>query len=190
MTLLSSGLEIMPTTLPEVMILVPRSFADERGSLAELFRADRYAEAGIARPFVQDNLSRSANGVVRGLHLQNPKLQGKLVTAIRGRILDVCVDVRVGSPSFGQHVSVELSHENRWQFWVPRGFAHGFSVLSEWADVLYKCDAYYDAASEITINHADPALGIDWHVATPILSPKDHAATALADTAGLPVYGS
>jgi dTDP-4-dehydrorhamnose 3,5-epimerase len=126
--------------------------------------------------------------VVRGLHLQNPNSQGKLVTAIHGRILDVAVDVRVGSPFFGKSASVELSDENGRELWIPRGFAHGFSVLSDQADVFYKCDAYYDPQAEITINYADPALGIDWRVDNPVVSPKDSTARLLADIAGLPVY--
>jgi dTDP-4-dehydrorhamnose 3,5-epimerase len=183
-----SAIEIIETSLPGVLILAPRWFPDARGTFAELFRADRYAQTGIAGPFVQDNMSRSRHGVVRGLHLQNPNQQGKLVTAISGRILDVAVDVRVGSPHFGKSVAIELSDENGRQVWVPRGFAHGFAVLSEEAHVLYKCDAFYDPKSEMTVHYADPALGIDWRVAQPVLSAKDLAGTFLAETARLPVY--
>jgi len=183
-----SNIEIIETSLRGVVILAPRRFSDDRGFFAELFHADRYAAAGIAGPFVQDNVSRSRRGVVRGLHLQNPNAQGKLVTVMNGRILDVAVDVRVGSPTFGKAVAVELSDENGRELWIPKGFAHGFSVLSERADVIYKCDAYYDQKSEITVNYADPTLGIDWKVATPVVSQKDGAAPLLAGVVGLPVY--
>jgi dTDP-4-dehydrorhamnose 3,5-epimerase len=139
-------------------------------------------------PFVQDNLSRSARGVLRGLHLQNPKAQGKLVAVLRGAVRDVAVDVRVGSPTFGQHVAVELTEENRRQFWVPRGFAHGFVVLSETADFFYKCDELYSPADEIVVRWDDPELAIDWAVSSPTLSPRDAAAPSLAAANGLPVY--
>jgi dTDP-4-dehydrorhamnose 3,5-epimerase len=182
-----SVIEIIETSLPGVLIVVPRRYPDERGFLSEQFRDDRYAAAGIG-PLVQDNLIRSRRGVIRGLHLQNPHPQGKLVMAIHGRILDVAVDVRRGSPCFGKAVAVELSDDNGRQLWLPRGFAHGFSVLSQEADVFYKCDDYYDPKAEITINHADPAIGIDWKVEQPILSPKDAKAPRLADIAGLPAY--
>jgi dTDP-4-dehydrorhamnose 3,5-epimerase len=182
-----SNIEIIETPIPSVLILAPRRYTDERGDFSELFRTDRYAPVGIG-PFVQENLSRSRYGVVRGLHLQCPNPQGKLVTAIHGRILDVVVDVRRGSLFFGKFVTIELSGENGSQLWVPRGFAHGFSVLSERADVLYQCDAYYEARTEIAINYADPAIGVDWQVHRPIVSWKDAAAPRLADSVGLPVY--
>jgi dTDP-4-dehydrorhamnose 3,5-epimerase len=143
----------------------------------------------MTRPLVQDNLSRSSRGVVRGLHLQNPNTQGKLVSVLRGKVLDVAVDVRRGSPTFGRHVAVELSEENRRQLLVPRGFAHGFSVLSETADFFYKCDAYYSPQDEIAVRWNDPAIGIDWKVEQPSLSAKDAAAPLLADVENLPVYG-
>jgi dTDP-4-dehydrorhamnose 3,5-epimerase len=154
----------------------------------ETFQAMRYAEAGIPGPFVQDNLSRSAYGVLRGLHLQNPGPQGKLVSVLKGRVRDVAVDVRRGSPNFGKHVSVELSDENRRQFWVPRGFAHGFVVLSHTADFFYKCDALYSPADEMVVRWNDPALAIDWGVAAPSLSARDAAGRPLADIDNLPVY--
>ena len=124
-------MEIVRTEIPEVVIIEPKVFGDQRGCFLETFQLQRYAAAGIRMPFIQDNLSRSARGVLRGLHIQNPRAQGKLVTAIRGRVLDVAVDVRIGSPTFARHVSVELTEDNRRQLWVPRGFAHGFVVLSE-----------------------------------------------------------
>ena len=119
-------MKVIETSIPEVLIIEPSIFGDSRGFFAELFQSDRYAAVGLAQPFVQDNLSRSTAGVLRGLHLQNPKPQGKLVMALRGSVLDVAVDVRIGSPTFGKHVKAELSEENRRQLWLPRGFAHGF----------------------------------------------------------------
>jgi dTDP-4-dehydrorhamnose 3,5-epimerase len=136
---------------------------------------------------VQDNLSRSHRGVLRGLHLQNPQPQGKLVTAVQGHVLDVTVDVRVGSPTFGRHVSVELG--NLRQLWIPRGFAHGLFVMSESADLLYRCDQLYSPADEIFIRWSDPAIGIDWRCEAPILSPRDANAPLLSEVNRLPVYG-
>ena len=181
-------MNVVKTTLPGVLIIEPKIFGDARGFFMETFQAARYAEAGIAGPFVQDNLSRSAYGVLRGLHLQNPGPQGKLVTVLKGRVRDVAVDVRRGSPNFGQHVSVELNDENRRQFWVPRGFAHGFVVLSETADFFYKCDALYSPSDEMVVRWDDPALGIDWGVAAPSLSARDAAGRPLADIDNLPIY--
>ena len=182
-------MKVIATELPEVIIVEPQLFGDQRGFFLECFQSQRYAEAGIARPFVQDNMSRSGHGVLRGLHLQNPKTQGKLVSALRGRVLDVAVDVRVGSPNFGRHVAVELSEENRRQLWVPRGFAHGFAVLSESADFFYKCDEFYSPKDEISVRWDDPAIGIDWGVTNPSLSAKDAAAPLLVDVKNLPAYG-
>jgi len=177
------------TEVPDVIIIETRLFGDQRGFFLETYQFLRYAEHGVSRPFIQDNLSRSARGVLRGLHLQNPLTQGKLVTALRGKVLDVAVDVRVGSPSFGRHVSVELSEENRRQLWVPRGFAHGFVVLSETADFFYKCDDLYSPEDELSIRWDDPAIGINWGVESPSLSAKDAGAPLLADVTNLPVYG-
>lgn len=182
-------MKVIATEFPEVLILEPQLFGDQRGFFLECFQAKRYAEAGISRPFVQDNMSRSGYGVLRGLHLQNPSTQGKLVSAMRGRVLDVAVDVRVGSPDFGRHVAVELSEENRRQLWVPRGFAHGFAVLSESADFFYKCDDLYSPKDEISVRWDDPAIGINWGLANPSLSAKDAAAPLLAEVKNLPVYG-
>ena len=133
-------------------------------------------------------MSRSGYGVLRGLHLQNPMTQGKLVSVLRGRVLDVAVDVRLGSPNFGRHVAVELSEENRRQLWVPRGFAHGFVVLSETADFFYKCDELYSPKDEISVRWDDPAIGISWGVENPSLSAKDAAALLLSEIKNLPVY--
>ena len=182
-------MKVIATALPEVLIVEPQLFGDNRGFFLETYQLGRYVENGIARPFVQDNLSRSAYGVLRGLHLQNPSTQGKLVTALRGKVLDVAVDVRVGSPNFGRHVAVELSEENRRQLWVPRGFAHGFAVLSETADFFYKCDNPYSPKDEIVVRWDDPAIGIDWSIENPSLAPRDAAAPKLADVTNLPRYG-
>jgi dTDP-4-dehydrorhamnose 3,5-epimerase len=182
-------MNVIQTALPDVMIFEPKMFGDPRGFFLEHYQAERYAAFGVGGPFVQDNLSRSARGVLRGLHLQNPKPQGKLVGVMRGRVLDVAVDVRVGSPTFGQHVAVELSDDNFRQLWIPRGFAHGFTVLSETADFYYKCDALYSPADEITVRWNDPALNIDWGVTDPNLSERDASAPLLKDIGGLPKYG-
>lgn len=182
-------MNVIKTDLPEVLIIEPKLFGDQRGFFLETYQLERYARSGVAQPFVQDNLSRSRHGVLRGLHLQNPGAQGKLVSALRGRVLDVAVDVRVGSPNFGRHVAVELSEDNRRQLWVPRGFAHGFAVLSETADFFYKCDALYSPNDEVSVRWNDPAIGIDWGLADPSLSPKDADAPLLADVKNLPRYG-
>ena len=183
-------MQIVKTAIPEVLIVEPKMFGDQRGFFLETFQAERYAAAGIRGPFLQDNMSRSAFGVLRGLHLQNPKAQGKLVTVLQGRVLDVAVDVRRGSPTFGQHVSVELTGDNRRQFWVPRGFAHGFAVLSDTADFFYKCDEYYSPEDEAVILWNDPALAIDWRIGAPTLSARDAAGRKLSDITALPTYGA
>jgi dTDP-4-dehydrorhamnose 3,5-epimerase len=182
-------MNVIATALPEVLMIEPKLFGDQRGFFLETYQFCRYAEHGISRPFVQDNMSRSSYGVLRGLHLQNPFNQGKLVTTLRGRVLDVAVDVRVGSPNFGRHVAVELSEKNRRQLWVPRGFAHGFAVLSETADFFYKCDDLYSPKDEVSIRWNDPAIGISWGVERPSLSAKDADAPLLANVKNLPVYG-
>ena len=182
-------MNFVATELPEVLLIEPKLFGDQRGFFIETYQVQRYREAGISEPFVQDNMSRSGRGVLRGLHLQNPVSQGKLVTVLHGRTLDVAVDVRVGSPNFGRHVAVELSEENRRQLWIPRGFAHGFLVLSETADLFYKCDALYSPKDEITIRWDDPAIGIEWGIEHPALSSKDALAPSLAELENLPVYG-
>jgi dTDP-4-dehydrorhamnose 3,5-epimerase len=182
-------MNVISTELPEVLIVEPKLFGDQRGFFLETYQFERYAAGGISRPFVQDNMSRSSYGVLRGLHLQNPMTQGKLVSAMRGRVLDVAVDVRVGSPNFGRHVAVELSEENRRQLWVPRGFAHGFVVLSDTADFFYKCDELYSPKDEIVVRWNDPAIGIRWGVDDPSLSARDAAAPLLSEVKSLPVYG-
>lgn len=182
-------MQVVRTEIPDVFIIEPKVFGDARGFFLETFQSKRYAAEGITNAFVQDNLSRSGRGVLRGLHIQNPASQGKLVTALRGCVLDVAVDVRRGSPTFGKHVAVELSEDNRRQLWVPRGFAHGFVVLSDSADFFYKCDEYYSPENEVVIRWDDPELGIDWGVKDPIVSPRDAAGRRLAEIASLPPYG-
>jgi dTDP-4-dehydrorhamnose 3,5-epimerase len=182
-------MQVIETEIRGLVIIEPRLVGDPRGFFLETFQAERYLPWGISRPFVQDNLSRSTFGVLRGLHLQNPKAQGKLVTVLRGRVLDVAVDVRLGSPTFGRHIAIELSEDNRRQLWVPRGFAHGFVVLSETADFFYKCDELYSPSDEIAIRYNDPAIGIEWGIETPKLSGKDAQAPLLAEVPRLPEYG-
>src|SRR6202163_4432567 len=166
-------MKVIATEIPDVLVLEPKLLGDQRGFFLEAFHAQRYAEHGIPGPFVQDNLSRSGFGVIRGLHLQNPSTQGKLVSVLRGQVLDVAVDVRTGSPTFGQHVAVELNEENRRQLWVPRAFAHGFVVRSATADFFYKCDEVYSPANELVLRWNDPQLAIDWGCESPIVSPRD-----------------
>lgn len=183
------------TAIPGVFLFVPKTFGDERGFFMQTYQTREYAEAGLDAAFVQDNMSRSCAGTVRGLHYQLENPQAKLVSVLRGRVLDVAVDIRRGSPWFGKHVAVELSEENRRQFFIPRGFAHGFRVLSESADFFYKCDNFYAPGDEYGIRWNDPALGIDWlwspgEAQSALTSPKDLAAPALAEVpeANLPVY--
>src|SRR6516162_6716551 len=179
-------MNVIQTDIPEVVIIEPKLFGDQRGFFLEIFQTERYASHGIHGPFIQDNLSRSARRVVRGLHLQNPSPQGKLVMVLRGRVLDVAVDVRVGSPTFGRHVATEINEENHRQIWVPRGFAHGFAVLSESADFFYKCDDHYRPSNEIVVRWNDPAIGISWGIERPVLSARDAAAPLLSKVEGLP----
>jgi len=182
-------MNVIKTAIPGVLIVEPKLFGDARGFFMELYHEERYAGSGIAQRFVQDNLSRSAQGVLRGLHIQNPRPQGKLVTVLRGSVLDVAVDVRAGSPTFGRHVAVELNGENRRQLWVPRGFAHGFVVRSETADFFYKCDEFYSPANEHVLRWNDPQLAIDWGCASPIVSPRDSDGVTLKHLAErLPLY--
>ncbi len=167
---------VSQTDIPGVLLIKPNIFRDDRGAFLESFSARRYKDHGIAQDWVQDNLSTSVKGVIRGLHFQQPPFaQAKIVQVIRGRILDVVVDIRTGSPTFGKHVAVELDSEERTQILVPHGFAHGFSVLSSFADVLYKTDNYYSKDHEAGLRFDDPALAIDWRVpaSEAILSPKD-----------------
>lgn len=171
------------TDLPGVVIFEPRVFNDARGLFFEAWHAERYARAGLPMAFAQDNVSRSSRGVLRGLHMQNPGPQGKLVTVLAGTVWDVAVDARHGSPTFGRWTAVELSGETMRQFWLPPGFAHGFVVTSETALFSYKCTCPYDAAAEFGIRFDDPDLAIPWPIAAPILSDKDAALPRLRDIA-------
>jgi dTDP-4-dehydrorhamnose 3,5-epimerase len=176
--------KVIATALPEVLILEPQVFGDERGFFYESFNARRFAEAtGVNREFVQDNHSRSARGVLRGLHYQLQQAQGKLVRVSAGEVYDVAVDVRRSSPNFGKWVGVHLSAENKRQLWVPEGFAHGFLVLSEYAEFLYKTTDYYAPAHERCIRWDDAHLAIDWPLdgLTPQLSAKDQQGLSLQD---------
>ena len=180
---------ILETPLPGVLVVEPRVFGDDRGFLVETYSAARFAEHGLPTTFVQDNHSRSARGVLRGLHYQRRNPQGKLVFVVRGEVWDVAVDIREGSPTFGRWFGMTLSEARRQLLWIPPGFAHGFCVLSESADFLYKCTALYDPADDRGIRWDDPALGIEWPIADPILSAKDRALPSLAQAAGaLPAW--
>ena len=173
---------VTPTAIPEVLILEPKVFGDARGFFFESFNARDFAQAtGLNVEFVQDNHSRSSTGVLRGLHYQLQQAQGKLVRVVRGAVFDVAVDIRKSSSTFGQWVGCELTEDNHRQFWVPPGFAHGFVVLSETADFLYKTTDYYAPAHERCIAWNDPAIGITWPAGlTPQLSAKDQAGLPLS----------
>jgi dTDP-4-dehydrorhamnose 3,5-epimerase len=178
-------MKVEPQSIPAVLLVEPARHGDARGFFSEVWSRRALAAQGLDVDFVQDNhsLSREA-GVLRGLHFQRPPAaQGKLVRVVRGAILDVAVDIRQGSATYGQHVACVLSAANWRQLWVPRGFAHGFATLEPDTEVIYKVDAYYDRAADAGIAWDDPALGIDWPVASPVLSDKDRAAPRLAEIA-------
>jgi dTDP-4-dehydrorhamnose 3,5-epimerase len=183
-------MKIMATQLPEVLIFEPKIFNDHRGYFFESFNGIRYAESGIHASFVQDNFSHSKKNVLRGLHYQLQKPQGKLVSVVRGAVFDVAVDIRRGSPNFGRWVGVILNDQNHWQLYIPPGFAHGFCVLSDSADFIYKVTDYYDPQSEHGIFWQDLSLMIEWPIFDPILSEKDAAYPTLAqiNTNYLPLY--
>lgn len=174
-------MKVKTSHLSGVLTIEPQVFGDHRGYFMESWQAARYREAGIQEDFVQSNVSSSQRGVLRGLHFQNPQAQGKLVYVLSGEVFDVAVDIRVGSPTFGQHDSIVLSAENHKQFYVPPGFAHGFCVLSEQATFCYMCTDYYAAAAEASVLWNDPALGIDWPIISPQLSDKDSKALKLKE---------
>lgn len=178
------------TAIPGVVILEPRVFGDARGFFMESWNQARYVEAGLPASFVQDNLSYSRRGVLRGLHFQNPNAQGKLVYVLQGEVFDVAVDIRRGSPTFGRSVATVLSSDNKRQFYVPPGFAHGFCVTSETALFAYKCTELYAPKDEASLLWNDPALGIDWPITEPDLSDKDRHALPLAEFPQdrLPIY--
>jgi len=174
-------LKVDKTALPGVVLITPRVHGDERGFFMETFHQRDFIEAGLPDQFVQDNHSRSARGVLRGLHFQYPQWQGKLVRVIAGEIFDVAVDVRLDSPTRGKWVGVNLSSENRQQLYVPPGYAHGFCVLSDLADVVYKCTSLYKPDDDRGIRWDDPEIGIEWPIKDPIVSEKDRAAGLLAE---------
>jgi dTDP-4-dehydrorhamnose 3,5-epimerase len=176
-------MQITPTAIPDVLVIEPRVFKDDRGFFLEAFQARKYARAGVVGPMVQDNHSGSRRGVLRGLHYQIRCPQGKLVSALVGEVFDVAVDLRRSSPTFGRWVGVALSAENRKQLWVPAGFAHGFYVTSEWAEVTYKVTDFWAPEHERTLVWNDPEVGVRWPLvggAPPLLSPKDAEGLPLA----------
>jgi len=184
-------MQVRETALPGVLLVEPRVHRDHRGFFLETYHRSRYAEHGIDGTFVQDNHSRSVGPILRGLHAQGRRPQGKLVRCVEGVIFDVAVDIRVGSPTFGRWVGYELSAESCHQLWVPPGFAHGFAVVSESAQVEYKCTELYAPEDELTVLWNDPEIGVEWPLSEPILSGKDQEAETLAALAAagkLPVY--
>lgn len=174
-------MEIVSTNIKDVLLLKPEVYRDDRGFFLEAYREEHLRERGIESRFVQDNLSKSQQNTVRGLHYQIEQQQDKLLRVMQGRILDVAVDLRKNSPTFGEHTAVELSSENKNQLFIPKGFAHGFSVLSEEALVYYKCSDYYFPEGERGLRWNDPMLGIDWKVEEPIISEKDQQQPLLED---------
>jgi dTDP-4-dehydrorhamnose 3,5-epimerase len=175
-------MKVTQTQIPEVLVIEPKVFGDERGFFLETWQRDRYAEHGVAREFLQDNMASSRKGVLRGLHVQHPQAQGKLVQVLSGEVFDVAVDIRRGSPWFGKWAGVRLSGENRRQLWVPPGFAHGYFVTSEEAVFAYKCTDFYHPENEFSVLWNDPAIGIHWPLErAPILSDKDRMARPLSE---------
>ncbi|MEJ2327001.1 MAG: dTDP-4-dehydrorhamnose 3,5-epimerase [Chromatiaceae bacterium] len=184
-------MNLVATDLPGVLIIVPKVFGDARGFFLESWHRDRYASHGVPADLVQDNQAYSRHGVLRGLHIQHPYSQGKLVQVVRGEVFDVAVDLRLDSPWFGRWVGVYLSGENKRQLWVPEGFAHGYYVTAEEALLSYKCSDYYHPETELCVRWDDPQIGIEWPLeGEPALSPKDLAGLRLGDipTGRLPVY--
>lgn len=182
-------MKVSKTSLDGVLLVEPKVFGDERGFFLETFNTRALKGSGIPEQFVQDNHSRSTRGVIRGLHYQLDSPQGKLVHCARGKIFDVAVDIRVGSPQFGKWFATELNDENLNSLWIPPGFAHGFCVLSDVADVIYKCTALYEGADDRGIAWNDPGIGIDWPVDSPVVSSKDMNYAGLSgDRADLPRY--
>jgi len=168
--------------IPGLLLIEPKRFGDARGWFSETWQAQRYRDVGVGEDFVQDNMARSSKGVLRGLHAQQPHAQGKLVQVIEGSVLDVAVDLRLGSPTFGQWQSIELNAEQSQQFYVPPGFGHGYYVLSDTALFSYKCTDYYHPEAELAIRWDDPDIGVDWQLqGEPVLSDKDRDAPLLKD---------
>ena len=183
-------MKVIETSLPGCVIIEPAVFGDDRGFFFETWNADRYGEHGLPTKFVQSNVSASSRGVLRGLHYQWPNPQGKLVSVLEGEVYDVAVDIRRGSPHFGRWSAVVLSAENKRQFWIPEGFAHGFAVLSERAIFSYLCTAQYEKAADAGVRWDDARIGIDWPISEPLLSDKDAKAPFLEDVSPdrLPIY--
>ncbi|MDD4455993.1 MAG: dTDP-4-dehydrorhamnose 3,5-epimerase [Syntrophotalea acetylenica] len=177
-------MEVVKTSLDGVLLVKPKVFGDQRGYFLETFRVQQYAELGIRIPFVQENHSRSRRGILRGIHYQNPRPQGKLVSVIRGAVFDVAVDIRPDSPNYGKWFGTILDDKEHHQLWVPPGFGHGFCVLSEVVDFVYKCTDYYMPEYDATIRWDDPDIGIEWPIDDePVLSNKDKNAPRLEDVA-------
>jgi dTDP-4-dehydrorhamnose 3,5-epimerase len=187
-----TSLRVIPTELPDVVVVEPTVFSDARGLFLETYNAETYEQAGLPAMMVQDNLSWSRAGVLRGLHYQHPCPQGKLVQVLDGEVFDVAVDIRAGSPTFGRWSGVTLSSTNRRQVYIPEGFAHGFCVTSDHALVSYKCTEVYRPSCDAGIAWNDPQIGIKWPVKTPVLSAKDQASPRLADVPleNLPLYSA
>ena len=183
-------MKVIETSLPGALIIEPQVFGDARGFFYESYNKGQWEKAGINAEFIQTNVSRSAKGVLRGLHYQWPNPQGKLVSVLEGEVYDVAVDIRSGSPTFGQSIGVMLSAENHRHFWVPEGFAHGFCVLSDFATFTYQCTALYDREADAGIRWNDADLAIDWPLSEPLLSDKDTRTPLLKDVAirRLPVF--
>ena len=183
-------MKVIPTALPGALIIEPQVFGDTRGFFYESYNEASFHAAGINAQFIQANVSRSARGVLRGLHYQWPKPQGKLVSVLEGEVYDVAVDIRRGSPTFGKSTGVMLTADNHRHFWIPEGFAHGFCVVSDFATFTYQCTALYDRAGDAGIRWNDAALAINWPVSDPLLSDKDRATPFLHDVAAerLPVF--
>ncbi|WP_010185655.1 dTDP-4-dehydrorhamnose 3,5-epimerase [Sphingomonas sp. PAMC 26605] len=180
-------MKIVETPLPGLLVLEPRVHSDERGFFLETWNAEAFRDAGLDHTFVQDNHSRSAKGVLRGLHYQNPEPQGKLARVVAGAAFDVAVDLRRSSAHFGKWFGIELNADNQRMLWIPPGFAHGFLSLADDTDFLYKCTAFYRPAHEVALLWNDPAIGIAWPIdRAPILSAKDTVAPGLADTPAYP----
>ena len=183
-------MKVVETSLPGCVVIEPAVFGDDRGFFYESYNAEKFKAAGLDLRFVQSNVSRSAKGVLRGLHYQWPNPQGKFVSVLEGEVYDVAVDIRRGSPHFSKWTAVLLSAENKRHFWIPEGFAHGFAVLSDYATFAYQCTAVYDAKADAGVRWNDAAIGVDWPVGAPLLSGKDEKAPLLADIAAerLPVF--
>lgn len=184
-------MNVIPTAIEGVLLIEPKIFGDPRGYFYESYSVERYREHGIGPTFVQDNVSKSERGILRGLHLQNPHRQGKLVSVLDGEVYDVAVDIRAGSPTFGKHVAAVLSSENKRQLWIPPGFAHGFQVTTPTGIFAYKCTDSYHPECELGVAWNDPDLAIDWPIKEPRLSKKDQDSPRLRDIPRdkLPRYG-